>query len=102
MGTELTKAGLAERLAGQASITVSEATQQLNAVLQSVECALSEGHKIVLTGFGKFEVKERAARTGRNPSTGLPMDIAASNTINFKAGKALKEAIQAVMLESAT
>lgn len=95
MGEELTKGGLAERLAIQESISIAEATRQLNAVLQAIANGLTEGHKIGLTGFGKFEIKDRPARTGRNPATGLPMEIAASKTINFKAGKALKTAIQA-------
>jgi len=96
MSNELTKTDLAKNLAAQSDLSLSDASQQLNAVLQTLEDALAAGHKIVLKGFGRFEVKDRPARTGRNPSTGMPMEIAASKAINFKAGKALKEAVNTV------
>ncbi len=66
-------------------------------MLKTLEAALAAGHKIVLKGFGRFEVKDRPARTGRNPSTGMPMEIGPSKAINFKAGKALKEAVNATV-----
>jgi len=57
------------------------------------ELGLKEGDQVVLVGFGTFSVKERAARTGRNPQTGDPIEIKAANIPSFKAGKALKDAV---------
>jgi nucleoid DNA-binding protein len=64
----------------------------LEAITQSIEEALSQGEEVSLIGFGTFKVTERAARTGRNPKTGETMQISASKSPSFKAGKALKEA----------
>lgn len=66
----------------------------LNAFITATEKALKEGDKVQLVGFGSFEVKERAARTGKNPATGAEIEIPASKAPVFKAGKALKDAIQ--------
>ncbi|WP_144395760.1 HU family DNA-binding protein, partial [Pseudomonas sp. Kh7] len=63
----------------------------LEAITQGIEQALSQGEEVALIGFGTFKVTERAARTGRNPKTGEPIQIAASKSPAFKAGKALKE-----------
>ena len=63
------------------------------AVLDAIAGALAEGDKVQLVGFGTFEVKERAARTGRDPRTGNAIEIAASKLPSFKAGKALKDAV---------
>ena len=65
----------------------------LTAFTASVEDALKVGDKVQLTGFGTFEVKERAARTGRNPRTGEDVEIPASKAASFKPGKALKDAL---------
>ncbi|MGR5307671.1 HU family DNA-binding protein, partial [Vibrio mediterranei] len=62
------------------------------AITQSIEEVLSQGEEVSLIGFGTFKVNERAARTGRNPKTGETMQIAASKSPSFKAGKVLKEA----------
>ena len=70
-----------------------EALKAINAVLGCIEMNLKGENKIALIGFGNFEVKHRPARDGRNPATGEPMKIKASKAINFKAGKALKEAV---------
>ena len=70
----------------------TEAT--LNAALETIAKALEENEKVQLVGFGSFEIKERAARTGKNPATGEQIDIPASKAPAFKAGKAFKDAIQ--------
>ena len=67
--------------------------EALDAVLDSVTDALKKGDQVALVGFGTFAVKERAARKGRNPQTGETIDIRASKVPGFKAGKALKEAV---------
>ena len=64
------------------------------AFITTTESALKAGNKVQLVGFGSFEVKERAARTGKNPATGEQIDIPASKAPAFKAGKAFKDAIQ--------
>ena len=71
----------------------SDATDAVNSVLTCIEQHLRDGKDISLLGFGKFEVRHRAEREGRNPSTGEKMIIKASNIIGFKAGKTLKNAV---------
>ena len=78
---------------------VAEATELTKkdsaaAVFSAIESFLSEGEKVQLIGFGNFEVRERAARKGRNPQTGEEIEIAASKVPAFKAGKALKDAVK--------
>ena len=65
----------------------------VDAVVSAVTAALAKGEKVSIAGFGNFEVRHRAARTGRNPRTGEPVQIAATNAPAFKAAKALKEAV---------
>ena len=65
----------------------------LDAVLGAIESSLAKGEKIQISGFGTFEVRHREARMGRNPRTGEPVQIKASNAPAFKAGKALKDAV---------
>ena len=65
----------------------------LDAMIDSVTDTLKKGDSVALVGFGTFAVKERAARTGRNPQTGQPIDIKAAKVPGFKAGKALKDAV---------
>ena len=69
------------------------AGRALDAITESIAKALKEGDQVALVGFGTFLVKERAARTGRNPQTGNPIEIPAAKIPSFKAGKALKEAV---------
>ena len=76
----------------KADINKKEAQAALEAITQSIEEVLSQGEEVSLIGFGTFKVNERAACTGRNPKTGETMQIAASKSPSFKAGKALKEA----------
>ena len=89
----MNKTELVANVAEKAGLTKKDAEKALGAVIESSEEALVEGDKIQLIGFGTFEVKDRAARTGRNPQTGKEIKIAASRNPVFKAGKALKDAV---------
>ena len=89
----MNKGELIEAVADSAGISRADATKAVDAVLDSVTRTLSNGGSVSLVGFGTFSVKARAARTGRNPRTGEPIQIAASNVPGFKAGKALKDAV---------
>ena len=82
-------------VAEKAGLTKKDAEKAVNALLESVQQALVEGDKVQMIGFGTFEVKERAARTGRNPRTNETIEIPASKNPVFKAGKALKDAVNA-------
>lgn len=75
-------------------LTKKDAGQAVDAVLDSIQEALGKGEKVQLIGFGNFEVRERAARKGRNPQTGKEIEIAASKVPAFKPGKALKDAVK--------
>ena len=77
----------------KSELTKKEAGTALDAFVEAVQDALKAGDKVQLVGFGTFEVKERAARTGVNPQTKEPVKIAASKAPAFKAGKALKDAL---------
>ena len=87
------KTELVANVAEKAGLTKKDAEKALTAVLESVQQALIEGDRVQLIGFGTFEVKARAARMGRNPQTGKDMEIPASKAPVFKAGKALKDAV---------
>jgi len=89
----MNKAQLIELLAEQADLSKAQAERALKATLENIQEALAKGDAIQLTGFGTFSVNERAARTGRNPQTGQPIQIAAARIPAFKAGKTLKEAV---------
>ena len=91
----MSKSELISAIAERAEISKKDAEASLKAFMTVVEEELKKGEKIQLVGFGTFEVAERAARTGRNPQTGAEMKIAASKTPKFKAGKALKDAVNA-------
>lgn len=90
----MTKVELIRQIADKAGIKQKDAEKAVNAFTEAVTEALKNGDKVTLVGFGTFEVSERAARTGRNPQTGEPVEIAASKLPKFKAGKALKDAIK--------
>ena len=75
-------------------MTKKDATASVDAVFASIEEALKNGEKVQLIGFGNFEVRDRAARKGRNPQTGAEIEIPASKVPAFKPGKALKEAVK--------
>ncbi len=82
-----------ENVASKLGSTISDAAKSVNAVLNVIEQSLKAGDKIVLTGFGQFEARSRAARTGVNPATGKPIKIPACRVPAFKAGKGLKDAV---------
>lgn len=89
----MTKVELIAQVAESAELTKKQAEKAVNAMLDSVTNALAGGDKVSLVGFGSFEVRNRAAHTGRNPHTGKTITIAASKLPAFKAGKALKDAV---------
>lgn len=89
----MNKAELISAVAEKSGMAKKDAEKAVNAVFASIEEALVNGDKVQLVGFGTFEVRERAARTGRNPQTGEEIQIAASRVPAFRAGKTLKEAI---------
>lgn len=89
----MNKSELIDRIAEQAELTKADAGRALDATVAAITAALKSGDSVTLVGFGSFLVKERAARTGRNPQTGKEIKIAASKTPSFKAGKGLKDAV---------
>jgi len=89
----MNKGELIEAVAGAAGLSRADATKAVDAVLDSVTSTLRNGGGVSLVGFGTFSVKARAARMGRNPRTGEAIQIKASNVPGFKAGKALKDAV---------
>ncbi len=91
----MNKTELIAAMAEKAEISKKDAEKALKAFTDTVADELVKGEKVQLVGFGTFEVSERAAREGRNPKSGEPMKIAASKSPKFKAGKALKDMINA-------
>ena len=89
----MNKTELVAAMAEKSELTKKDAEKALSAFLESVEDALKKGDKVQLVGFGTFEVKNRAARTGINPQTKKPVKINASKAPSFKAGKAFKDAL---------
>lgn len=89
----MNKSELIEAVAASADIPKAAAGRAVDAMIEAVTGALKNDDQVVLVGFGTFSVKERAARTGRNPQTGQPIEIAAAKIPSFKAGKALKDAV---------
>ncbi len=89
----MNKAELVSAVAEKTEFTEKDAEKAVNSVFGVIEEALAKGEKVQLVGFGTFEVRERAARTGRNPQTGEEIQIAAAAVPAFKAGKALKDTI---------
>ncbi|MEM7017807.1 MAG: HU family DNA-binding protein [Pseudomonadota bacterium] len=90
----MNKSDLIDFIAKEANLTKAQAGDALNACLEGISSGLDKGDDVTLIGFGTFSVRERAARTGRNPQTGKPLKIPASKNAAFKAGKALKERVQ--------
>ena len=90
----MNKTELVAAIAEKAELSKKDAESALSAMVEAITEALAKEDKVQLIGFGTFEVKARAARQGRNPRTGETMNIAASKMPAFKAGKALKDAIQ--------
>jgi DNA-binding protein HU-beta len=91
----MNKTELVAAVAEQAGLTKKDADAAIKALTDVIADALKNGDKVQMVGFGTFEVSERAAREGRNPRTGETMPIAASKAPKFKAGKALKDMINA-------
>lgn len=87
------KPELAAAIAKQADISKDKASQVLNVILDEIASNVAKGNDVNLIGFGSFTVRERAARTGKNPQTGEPLNIPASKTVAFKPGKGLKDAV---------
>lgn len=89
----MNKSELIDQIAANADLPKAAAGRALDATIEAITNALKAGDTISLVGFGSFQVKERAARTGRNPQTGKAIEIAAAKNPTFKAGKALKDAV---------
>jgi DNA-binding protein HU-beta len=89
----MNKAELIDAVAETTDLSKADAEKATNAVLDSIIDVLSKGDQVTLLGFGTFSVRDRAARTGRNPQTGETIQIKASKSPGFKAGKAFKDAV---------
>lgn len=89
----MNKAELINAVAEKAALSKKDSEAAVNAALEAITGALSDGEKVQLVGFGSFEVKKREARVGRNPKTKEAIEIPASKVPVFKAGKALKDAV---------
>ena len=90
----MNKTELITAMVEESGLSKKDCETALNAFITATEKALKEGDKVQLVGFGSFEVKEHAARTGKNPATGAEIEIPASKAPAFKPGKAFKDAIQ--------
>ncbi|WP_139489178.1 HU family DNA-binding protein [Brevibacillus dissolubilis] len=90
----MNKTDLIAKVAETTELTKKDATKAVDAVLDAIAEALKDGEKVQLIGFGNFEVRERAARKGRNPQTGEEIEIASSKIPAFKPGKQLKDSIK--------
>ena len=91
----MTKTELVAAISEKTELTKKDSEKALKALIDVVAEELKKGEKVQLVGFGTFEVSERAARTGKNPQTGAEIKIAACKAPKFKAGKALKDAVNA-------
>ena len=89
----MNKTELIAAVAEKAGLSKKDCEKAINATFETITASMEAGEKVQLVGFGAFEVSERAARTGRNPQTGKSMKIKASKAPKFKAGKALKDAL---------
>lgn len=90
----MNKSELIEAVVNSAGLPKAGAGRAVEAVFDAITHALKAGDQVMLVGFGTFSVRERAARTGRDPRTGEPLEIKASRTPAFKAGKSLKDALK--------
>ena len=89
----MNKMDLVASIASETGLTKKDAEAALNAITDSITGALKKKDKVQLVGFGTFETRARAARTGRNPANGEEIKIAATTAVGFKAGKALKDSV---------
>lgn len=90
----MNKADLIQSVSDRTTMTRKDVTMIVETIFEVISEALADGEKVQLVGFGNFEIRERAARKGRNPQTGEAIDIAASRIPAFRAGKALREGVQ--------
>ena len=90
----MNKEELVQEIAKKAKVTQKEAAEVLNGLVETVQKTVAKGEKVTLVGFGTFEARKRAARTGRNPQTGKEIKIAAKTVPAFSAGKKFKEAVK--------
>ena len=89
----MNKSELIDAIASSADLSKASAGRALDAAIEAITSELKKGGQVSLVGFGTYSVKQRAARTGRNPQTGATIQIKAANIPSFKAGKALKDAV---------
>lgn len=89
----MNKGELITKVASKTDMTKKAAAEAVEAVLDSISEALAAGERVTLVGFGTFEVRDRAARRGVNPSTGKPIDIPATRVPAFKAGRSLRDTV---------
>lgn len=89
----MSKKVIVEAVAREGGMTQAAADKVVSAVLEAISSELAAGNKVAFPGFGTFEVRERAARTGRNPQTGAEIQIAASKSAGFKQGSKLKDRV---------
>ena len=89
----MNKQELVSAVAARTGMSKKDAEAMVNATLETISTNLHNGEKVQLMGFGTFEVKERAARTGHNPKTKEPIEIPAAKVVSFKAGKNLKDSL---------
>jgi DNA-binding protein HU-beta len=89
----MTKAELIEGLANKLNLNKADAEKAINVLLEDIVAALKQGERVNISGFGTFSVSERAPRTGRNPKTGEAIQISASRSAKFRAGKQLKDSL---------
>ena len=90
----MNRAELIDLISDKAELTKASASRVLDALLEGITVSLQKGDPVVLINFGTFTIKQRAAREGRNPSTGEKIRISAAKVVGFKAGKALKDAVK--------
>ena len=89
----MNKEELVQEVSKKAKVTQKEAAEVINALMETIEKTVSKGKKVTLVGFGTFEARKRAARTGRNPQTGAAIKIAAKTAPVFTAGKKFKTVV---------
>jgi DNA-binding protein HU-beta len=90
----VTKSEFVDQVADRAGLSKKDATEAVDAMLETIESALSRGSEVVFSGFGKFSVSHRSAREGRNPATGERIYIQATRVPKFSAGASLKKAVK--------
>jgi DNA-binding protein HU-beta len=92
-GNTMNKSELVDAASSSSGMSKGDVQSALDAILDTIQSAVGRNDKVSLTGFGNFELRERAARTGRNPQTGAEIQVAASKAPAFKPGKAFKDAV---------